>query len=73
MLKIFQAMLQQYMNHKLPDVEAVFRKVRGTTDQMANIRWIINKQGSSRKRTTSALLTIPKTLTVWITINVGEF
>ena len=73
MLKILQAMLQQYMERKLPDVQAGFRKVRGTTDQMANIRWISNKQGNSRKRSTSALLTIPKTLTVWITINVGEF
>ena len=73
MLKILQARLQQYMNHKLPDVQAGFQKVRGTTDQMANIRWISNKQGNSRKRSTSALLTIQKTLTVWITINIGKF
>ena len=59
------------MNHELPDVEAGFRKGRGTRDQIANIYWIIKKQQSSRK--TSALLTMPKPLTVWITINCGKF
>ena len=73
MLKILQAMLRQYMSHKIPDAQAGFWKVRGTTDQMANISWIINKQRSSRKKSASALLTIPKTLTVWITINIGKF
>ena len=43
MLKIFQARLQQYMNHELPDVQAGFRKGRGTRDQIANIHWIIKK------------------------------
>ena len=43
MLKILQARLQQYMNHELPDVQARFRKGRGTRDQIANIRWIIEK------------------------------
>ena len=43
MLKILQASLQQYMNHELPDVQAEFRKGRGTRDQIANIRWIIEK------------------------------
>ena len=43
MLKILQARLQQYMNHELPDVQAGFRKVRGTRDQIANICWIIKK------------------------------
>ena len=43
MLKIFHARLQQYMNHELPDVQAGFRKGRGTRDQIANIRWIIEK------------------------------
>ena len=43
MLKILQARLQQYMNHELPDVQAGFRKVRGTRDQIASIRWIIKK------------------------------
>ena len=69
MLKILQARLQQYMNHELPDVQAGFRKGRGTRDQIANIRWIIEKQESSRKTSTSALLTMTKPLTVWITAN----
>ena len=43
MLKILQARLQQYVNHALPDVQAGFRKGRGTRDQIANIRWIIKK------------------------------
>ena len=43
MLKILQARLQQYVNHELPDVQAGFRKGRGTRDQIANIRWIIEK------------------------------
>src|SRR5574338_647371 len=45
MLKILQARLQQYVNHKLPDVQAGFRKCRGTRDQIANIGWIIKKTG----------------------------
>ena len=67
MLKILQARLQQYVNHELHDVQAGFRKDRGTRDQIANIWWIIKKQESLRK--TSALLTRPKPLIVWITIN----
>ena len=54
MLKILQARLQQYVNQGLPDVQAGFRKGRGTRDQIANIRWIIEKQESSRKTSTSA-------------------
>ena len=74
MLKILQARLQQYMNRELPDVQAGFRKGRGTRDQIANIRWIIKKkQENSRKKSTSALLTMPKPLTVWITTNYGKF
>ena len=73
MLKILQARLQQYMNRELPDVQAGFRKGRGTRDQIANIRWIIKKQESSRKTFISALLTMPKPLIVWITINCGKF
>ena len=61
MLKILQARLQQYVNHELPDVQAGFRKGRGTRDQIANIRWIIKKE-SSGKTSTSALLTMPKLL-----------
>ena len=67
MLKILQARLQQYMNHELPDVQAGFRKGRGTRHQIANIHWIIKKQESSRKTSTSALLTMEKPLTVCIT------
>ena len=64
MFKILQARLQQYMNCELPDVQAEFRKDRGTRDQIANIRWIIKKQESSRKTSTSALLIMPKALIV---------
>ena len=73
MLKILQARLQQYVNCEIPDVQGGFRKGRGTRDQIANIHWIIEKAESSRKTSTSALLTIPKPLTVWITINCGKF
>ena len=72
MLKILQTRLQQYVNCEIPDVQARFRKGRGTRDQIANIHWIIKKQESSRKTSTS-LLTMPKLLTVWITINCGKF
>ena len=67
MLKILQARLQQYVNHEIPDVQAGFRKGRGTRDQIANIHWI------TRKTSISALLTMPKPLTVWITTNSGKF
>ena len=73
MLKILQARLQQSVNCELPDVQVGFRKDRGTRDQIANIRWIIKKKESSRKISISALLTMPKPLTVWITINCGRF
>ena len=69
MLNIFQARLQQYVNRELPDVQAGFGKGRGTRYQIANICWIIEKQESSRKSSTSALLTLPKPLTVWVTTN----
>ena len=64
MLKILQAKLQQYVNRELPDVQAGFRKGRGTRNQIANIHWIMEKQESSRKTSISALLTMPKPLTV---------
>ena len=54
MLKILQARLQRYMNRELPDVQAGFRKVRGTRDQIANIRWIIKKAREFQKNITSA-------------------
>ena len=73
MLKNLQARLQQYMNRELPDVQAGFRKGRGTRDQIANILWIMEKEESSIKTSISALLTMPKPLTVWITINYGKF
>ena len=62
MLKILQARLQQYVNHKLPDVQTGFRKGRGTRDQIVNIHWIIEKQESPRETSTFALLTTPKPL-----------
>ena len=72
MLKILQAMLQQYVNRELPDVQAGFRKGRGTRDQIANI---LDHGKSKRvpKKIYFALLTTPKPLTVWITINCGKF
>ena len=73
MLKILQARLQQYVNHELPDVQAGFRKGRGTTDQIAKSAGSSKKQESSRKTSISALLTMPKPLTVWATINCGIF
>ena len=73
MLKILQAMLQQYMERKLPDVQADFGKVRGSRDQMANICWIFNKARGFQKKIYFCLIDYSKTLTVWITINVGKF
>ena len=59
--------------HELPDVQASFRKGRGTRDQIATSAGSSKKQESSRKTSISALLTMPKPLTVWITINCGKF
>ena len=74
MLKILQARLQQYVNCELPDVQAGFRKGRGTRDQITNIRWIMEKAREfPRKTSISALLTMPKPLTMWITIRCGKF
>ena len=72
MLRILQARLQKYGNRELPDVQAGFRKVRGTRDQIANICWVIEKAREFRKTSISALLTMPKPLTVLITINCGK-
>ena len=69
MLKILQARLQQYVNHEFPDVQAGFRKDRGTRVQIANNRWIIKKAREFQKTSTSALLAMPKVLTAWITRN----
>ena len=66
MLKIFQVRLQQYFNQELPDVQAGFRKGRGTRDQIANICWIIEKARKFQKKTpTSVSLTTLQPLTVW--------
>ena len=64
MLKILQAKIQQYVNRELPDVQAGFRKGRGTRDQTSTESW--KKQESSIKTSISALLTMPKPLTMWI-------
>ena len=64
MVQILQLRFQQSMNQELPDVQAGFRKGRGTKDQFANIHWIIKKQENSRKMSTSASLTMLKPFTV---------
>ena len=73
MLKILQTRLQQYVNRELPDVQVGFRKGRGTRGQIANICCVIQKAREFQKKSTLALLTMPKPLTVWITINCGKF
>ena len=69
MLKILQARLQQYMNHELPDVQAGFRKAEKPEIKLPASAGSWKKQESSRETSISALLTMPKPLTVWITIN----
>ena len=65
-LKILQAELQQYMNQELPDVQAGFRKGRGTREQIYNIHWIVEKAREfQKKKCICALLTMPQPLTVW--------
>ena len=72
-LKILQARLQQYTNCELPDVQAGFRKAEEPEIKLPTSAGSSKKQGSSRKKSTFALLTMPKPLTVWITINCGKF
>ena len=72
MLKILQARLQQYMNHELPDVQASFRKGRGTRDQIANIHWIMEKAREFQKNISFCFIDYAKAF-VWITINCGKF
>ena len=72
MLKILQASLQQYMNHELPDVQAGFRKVRGTRHQIANIRWIMEKAREFQKNIYFCFINYAKPF-VWITTNCGKF
>ena len=73
MLKILQARFQQYVNRELP---GGFRKDKGTRDQIANMHWIIQKARQFKKKqqhhTYICILTMPKPLTVWITINCGK-
>ena len=69
MLRILQVRLQYYVNRELPDVQAGFRKGRGTRDQIANICWIIEKAREFQKNIYFCFMTIPKPLTVWITTN----
>ena len=73
MLEILQARLQQYVNRELPEVQAGFRKCRGTRDLIANICWIMENSREFQKNSISALLTMSKHLTVWITMNCGKF
>ena len=73
MLKSLQARLQQYVNYELPDVQADFRKGRGTKDQIANICWIMEKAREFQKNIYFCFIDYTKPLTVWITINCGKF
>ena len=73
MLKILQARLQQYVNWELPDMQAGFRKGRGTRDQIANIHWIIEKVRAFQKNIFFCFINCAKALTVWITTNCGKF
>ena len=72
MFKLLQARLQQYVNYEFPHVQAGFRKGRRTRHQTANINWIIEKAREFQKKSTSALLTLPKPWTIWITTNCGK-
>ena len=73
MLKILQARFQQYMNRELPDVQARFRKAEEPDIKLPTSIGSLKKQKNYRKISISALLTMPKPLTVWITINCGKF
>ena len=72
MLKILQARFQQYINHELPDVQAGFRKARGTRDQIANIRWITEKARKFQKNIYFCFTDYTEAF-VWITTNCGKF
>ena len=73
MLKTLQARLQQYVNCELPDVQAGLKKAEEPEIKLPTSTGSWKKQESSRKTSISALLTVPKPLTVWITINCGKF
>ena len=72
MLSILQARLQQYVNHELPDVQVVFRKGRGTTDQIAKMHWIIKKAGDFQKNIYFCFIDYAKAF-VCITKSCGKF
>ena len=71
--QILQARLQQYVNHELSDVQARFRKGRGTRDQIANIRWIMEKAREFQKNIYFCFIDYAKAFDLWITINCGKF
>ena len=73
MLKILQARLQQYVNHELSDVQAGFSRAEETEIKLPISAGSSKKQDSSRKMSISVLLTMPKPLTLWITMNCGKF
>ena len=73
MLKIPQARLQQYVNRELPDVQAGFKKGRRIREQIANIRWIMEKAREFQKNIYFCFIDYARALTVWITINCGKF
>ena len=73
MLKILLARLKQYVNHELSDVQAGFKKGRGTRDQIANIHWIIEKAREFQKNINFCFIAYAKAFTVWITTNSGKF
>jgi len=73
MLKILQARLQQYVNREFPDVQAGFRKGRGTRDQIDNISCIIEKAREFQKNIYFCFIDYAKALTLWVTINCGKF
>ena len=73
MLKILQARLLQYVNRELPDVQAGFRKSRGSRDQITNICWIMEKAREFQKNIYFCFIDYAKALTVWVTVNCGKF
>ena len=73
MFKILHARLQQYVNHEIPDIQAGFRKGRGTRDQIVNIHWIIDKAREFRKNIYFCFIDYVKALPVWITTNCRNF
>ena len=72
-IKLLQVRIQQYVDWEFPDIQAGFRKHRGTRNQIVNICWIIEKAREFQKKSTSASLTMLKHLTLWITTNCGKF